>query len=135
MTGFSANLDSSDVRPFPDVGASRQQISNSGGHSPLWSHNGEELFYLEPDTPMQLISVAVETEPSFSFGNRRAIIDWPYYLARESGLFRTYDVDLDDQRFLAIKRIAADTDTQGSVPQINVVLNWFEELKERVPVP
>jgi len=39
--------------------------------------------------------------------------------------FPNYDVSPDGQRFLMI--------TKESKPQINVVLNWFEELKRRAP--
>ena len=41
-----------------------------------------------------------------------------------------YDVSPDGQRFLMLKAV----ESQTSAPtQINVVLNWFEELKQRVP--
>ncbi len=41
-----------------------------------------------------------------------------------------YDVAPDGQRFLMIKE--AD-EGEGQLGQINVVLNWFEELKRLVP--
>ena len=41
-----------------------------------------------------------------------------------------YDVALDSQRFLMIQ--AGEEDLAAM--QVNVVLNWFEELKRRVPV-
>jgi hypothetical protein len=45
-------------------------------------------------------------------------------------LFRThYDVHPDGQRFLVLNMRSADEE----VGKINVVLNWFEELKRRVP--
>jgi hypothetical protein len=47
------------------------------------------------------------------------------------GLFANYDVSGDGQRFLMVKPIESQT---SDVTQINVVLNWFEELKQRVPV-
>src|SRR6185436_19916207 len=37
------------VRPFPDVGKGRWQVSEQGGSRPLWAHNGKELFYLAAD--------------------------------------------------------------------------------------
>ena len=44
---------------------------------------------------------------------------------------RDYDVSPDGQRFLAIANIG---NAGGAPPpQINVTLNWFEELKARVP--
>jgi hypothetical protein len=41
-----------------------------------------------------------------------------------------YDVSLDGQRFLMVK---PSEQAQAGPTQINVVLNWFEELKRRVP--
>ena len=43
-----------------------------------------------------------------------------------------YDVAPDGQRFVMIQEGGQDS---GAPQQINVVLNWFEELKRRVPVP
>jgi hypothetical protein len=39
-----------------------------------------------------------------------------------------YDVSLDDQRFLMVER------TEDWPTQVNVVLNWSDELEQRVPV-
>jgi hypothetical protein len=39
-----------------------------------------------------------------------------------------YDVSLDGQHFLMLKPTE-----QAAKTQINVVLNWFEELKQKVP--
>ncbi len=48
----------------------------------------------------------------------------------------TYDVSNDGQRFLMVfPADQADSVTETANEQINIVLNWFEELKERVPVP
>ena len=44
---------------------------------------------------------------------------------------RGFDIAPDGQRFMMIKRGGED----AAPPQINVVLNWFQELTERVPVP
>jgi hypothetical protein len=44
--------------------------------------------------------------------------------------FPNYDVSPDGQRFLMLK---APEETTAPT-QIKVVLNWFEELKRRVPV-
>ena len=47
------------------------------------------------------------------------------------GYPRGSDKPPDGQRFLMLKPV----DSQTPAPtQINVVLNWFEELKRRVPV-
>ena len=51
----------------------------------------------------------------------------------ENGLTRNYDVSVDGQRFLVVSSFS-EADADSGAIQINVVLNWFEELKERVPV-
>jgi hypothetical protein len=40
-----------------------------------------------------------------------------------------YDVSPDGQRFLMVQG------SDANLTQLNVVLNWFEELKRRVPAP
>ncbi len=123
------------VRPFPNVEDSRLSISNAGGFHPVWSRDGEELFYIEPGPPARLMSVAVELDAAFTPGSRQAIMDWPYYFEAQ-GAGRTYDVALDGERFIAVRLELAETgDNEGEPTGLNVVLNWFEELKERVPLP
>jgi hypothetical protein len=43
--------------------------------------------------------------------------------------FPDYDVSPDGQRFLMVKAV----DQMQAPSPINVVLNWFEELKQKVP--
>ena len=76
--------------------------------------------------------VPVQTDPTFVPENPQELLDWPY---SRLGAGRNYDVSPDGQRFLAITRVPLETAADGSSPHINIVLNWFEELKERVPVP
>ena len=47
-----------------------------------------------------------------------------------TGIGRQFDVGLDGERFLMLKRNAPDT---TEPPEQIVVLNWVEELKARVP--
>jgi hypothetical protein len=52
------------------------------------------------------------------------------YLSVAPGLPNTaYDVSPDGQRFLMVKEVGRAV----SSTQINVVQNWFEELKQKVP--
>ena len=54
----------------------------------------------------------------------------PHTFTQTGSVGANYDVTADGQRFLMVKG-----DEQGaSANQINVVLNWFEELKQKVPV-
>jgi hypothetical protein len=56
------------------------------------------------------------------------LFEGPY--EQTAATIRNYDVSPDGQRFLMLKPV----ESQSSAPaQINVVLNWFEELKQKVP--
>ena len=112
------------VQPFPEAGQ-KWLISTGGGIEPMWSPDGRELFYRTAD---QMMAVAIETEPRFSAGTPRRLYKGTYILDSGVGHPR-YGVSPDGQHFLMGK---ASEEEQS---QIRVVLNWFEELKERVPVP
>ena len=45
------------VRPFPDVDASRWQVSSNGGLHPLWSRDGRELFFIAGDGMMMSVPI------------------------------------------------------------------------------
>ena len=119
------------VRPFPNVEDDRVQVSNAGGSHPLWSRDGRELFYHQPNGGLfRLMSVAVDTTaatPTQALGSRQELLDWPY-LAHWGA--RAYDVSQNGQRFLAVKDASVSS---SDSPQLYVILNWFEELKRLVP--
>jgi len=116
------------VSPFPNFEDDRIQISNAGGVDPVWSPDGRELFYLEQDSSPRLMVMPVQTDPEFVPGERRPLIDWPYF---DGGDGRNFDVSPDGQRFLAVRPV--DPDAAGIGSEIVVVLNWIEDLKARVP--
>ena len=113
------------VRPFPAVNTGRWPISTGGGSRPLWSRDGGELLYLSG--PGTVMAVSVDTTTTFMAGRPEVVVQGNY-------VTQDYDVSLDGQRFLMIKDAASDADSDIAAPKINIVLNWFEELKERVPV-
>jgi len=119
------------VRPFPDVDADQRIVSNGGGQYPLWSPDGRELFYLQPGNPVRIISVPVDTEADgpFSFGERRVLMDWPYYTGDEG---RNYDISPDGQRFAAIAVEDNSGNDVASAAQVYIVTDWFEELRARM---
>ncbi len=112
------------VQPYPGPGG-KWQISTEGGAEPLWNPNGRELFYRSGD---KMMAVDIATQPSFSAGKPRVLFEGQYN--RAAGVTPNYDVSPDGQRFLMIK---PNETGEASPTQINVVLNWFEELKRRVP--
>ena len=99
-------------------------LSTAGGRDPVWSPAGNEIFYwLGGDHYV----VGVTTEPEFVASPPRRLF----------GGFVTgdkFDVSADGQRLLVALRGDADQ-AAGVAPaeRIVVILNWFDELKQRVP--
>jgi len=111
------------VLPYPGPGG-KWQVSGDGGTEAVWNPSGRELFYRHGS---KIMAVDVTTGSSFSAGKPKLLFDGPYLPTPAT--FQNYDVSRDGQRFLMLKASA-----QEQAPtQINVVLNWFEELKRRVP--
>jgi len=119
------------VCTFPDVNKDKWQISTNGGNSPLWSPDGRELFYRSGDATM---AVRVETEPDFKPGKPTVLFQRTYY-ASSAGVAAAWDISPDGKRFLMMKEDASTGKPVAEGPRkINIVVNWFEELKQRVPV-
>ena len=111
------------VRPVSGD-ALQRQISYGGGVEPLWSPTGE-LFYR---SRQQVLAVEITTEPSLMVGTPEILFEGPYLLSSVFG--RNYDVTRDGQRFLMIQ----PPDPSESTARLNAVVNWLQELTERVPV-
>src|SRR2546425_9038414 len=94
----------------------RVQISREGGSGPRWARSGKELFY---GTETQIFSVTFAAGKNFRPSK-------PTLLFQDKREWAGYDVGGND-RFVA----ARDAEVRGSGTQINVVLNWFEELKTK----
>jgi len=122
------------VQPFPAVPGVRHRITQNTGAMPLWSPDGSELFYRpspNPTVPV-LNVVGIGTEPAFSFTSERQL---PVQGFLTFGSRRDYDIEPSGERFVMVFPADLDNLEEAARPQINIVLNWFEELKERVPVP
>jgi Tol biopolymer transport system component len=108
--------------PKPDV---RYLISEEeGGGQPVWSPDGTELFYRSGN---RMMLVSVQTDPTFRHGRPEVLFEGRYVSSRINPWNPYYDISADGQQFLMIKNV------EGRTGQINVVLNWFEELKRLVP--
>ncbi|MDO8630829.1 MAG: protein kinase [Phycisphaerales bacterium] len=109
------------VRTLSDTG-SKWQISQAGGHEPVWSRDGKKLFFLDHKDIMYSVSVDLEVGPQFSA---------PEKLFDTTGIATTdlwgiYDV-LPDGGFAMTQPAGWEMET----PHVHVVLNWQEDLKKR----
>ena len=110
------------VRPFPDVGSAKWQVSLNGGATPMWAHSGKELYYL--DDSRALVAVTVQLGTKFSFANQKVLFSAAAYSF--AGGYPTYDVAADDSRFVMIRSVAPSAETE-----LVLIQNWAEELKAR----
>src|SRR5262249_10993740 len=120
------------VQPFPPTGA-KYQISDTGGLWPIWSPNGNELFYRlsTASNVMSLNAIKITTNPVpvFSSENTLPIRDFLVFTN-----YRDYDIMPNGREFLMVFPGNQITSRETPRAQIHVVLNWFTELQQRVPV-
>jgi len=107
------------VRPFPGPGGITK-ISTTGGLMPVWAPDGRELFYRIED---KMMVVAIDTKPEFIAGKPKLLFESP------SLIDDRYGIAPDGQRFVMIE----EGEYSAPPSQLNIILNWFEELKRHVP--
>ena len=109
------------VEPYPGPGP-KVPVSTEGGQQPMWSRDGKELFYRKGN---KMMAAAVETEDQFKITGCHELFEGRYLSIAS---LQNYDV-APDRRFLMIQ------EPRESKPLgINVVLNWFDELKRLMTV-
>jgi Tol biopolymer transport system component len=116
------------VRPFPDLETRLSKISSGGGEHPLWSAKGDEIFFRDPSGSMMAAQVALT--PTFAPGKVTELFSNPPRGEYFGGGSRGYAVSPLNDRFLMTLR-----PTRRQSDRLIVVMNWFEELKAKVPVP
>ena len=115
------------VSPYPEPNVKWLVSGEEGGGEPVWSPDGSELYYRSRD---KMMVVPFDTEPALRVGKPEELFEGSYTVsATNPGFLQYYDISSDGQQFLMIK------EEQTAAGQINVVLNWFEELKRLVPTP
>jgi serine/threonine-protein kinase len=112
------------VQPVPPTGA-KYLVSSAGGHHPQWSADGTHLLYLPGADP--LVTVTVTTRNGFAVGEPTPV---PGGFASNTSSLSGRNHDLSRVGSFIVAALAAG----GTRPQrIDVVLNWFTELQQRVP--
>jgi len=108
------------VRPYPGPGG-KQQVSTEGGNSPVWARSGRELFYLDGE---KMMAVSVRAGPEPVVGRPVLLFAGGYDYV---GQVANFDVTPDGDAFVMVRG------DEGRNPwmQLNVMVNWFEELERR----
>lgn len=122
------------IAPFPAM-SPRARVSINGGMHPLWSPDGRELYYRTAESleamaaralsvKVKIMAVPIETSPALKVGTPHELFEGPYF---SSG--HDWAITPDGRDFIFIQ----DTEGQSGPGEMNVVLNWFEDLKRRAP--
>jgi hypothetical protein len=123
------------VQPYPATGAKYQISGSRGGEAPAWSHNGTRLVYVVPGAT-ELTVVEVSTTAGFSVRPASAIALGVPLVNPTTGE-RLYDVARDGSFIVGLVSPPGTGPAEqpgAQLPQINVVLNWLEDLKARMGV-
>ena len=119
------------VQPVPPTGDRHQVPRQLVDFHPTWSASGAELVFTAAATAGQMVAVSVTTAGEVRFGTpmRFPATVTGDRLSRER---RAWDL-LPDGRLIGIVSGTEDA-TRSSAAEMHLVLNWFEELKQKVPV-
>ncbi len=104
------------------------QVSTDGGTDPMWRRKGGEIFYRNGD---KMMAVSVSEGATLTLSKPREL--WTRHFMQGSAAScgmpgvasANYDVTADGERFVMIE----DKDQDAVAKQINVVLNFGDELK------
>jgi len=122
------------VRPYPGPGPA-EPVSIEGGDDLAWHPTGRELFFVGPRDPagkrwMMVVDFTAGSPPRI--GRPRPLFEFDNRTLRLACIpLRCYDVAPDGQRFYGIQHQTPPP--PPVVTHINLMLNWLEELKQKVP--
>ena len=117
------------VQPYPPTGA-KYPVADAVAAYPAWSPDGKRIFYVVFNPP-RLQAVDFRTDPTPAFGEPYEV-QVPESIHPVPAPSRNYDIHPKTHELLLV--LPADsTPAQDRDLQVNVVLNWFEDLRERVP--
>ena len=120
------------LQPFPATGEVYPVPKQIVDFHPAWSKSGDELVFTASALSGHMAAVRFTTAGAVAFGPP---VRFPASVNGDRVAFepRAWDI-LPDGRFIGITSTTEDA-VRGSSPEMRLVLNWFEELKQRVPVP
>ena len=121
------------VKPFPSNDI-KHRITQERRNSPVWSPIRDEIYYSDlAGGAGQFFSRNLSLNPSLTLGSEQQV-PMQGFLQFSSG-YRSFDISGDGEQFLGVFPVNGSGPVNGPArQQINVILNWFEELKERAPV-
>ena len=101
-------------------------ITSDGGLAPLWAPDNRTIYYWNQDWT-KLMAMEITVEPNISVGKPHQLFQFP---TGSVSWVRSYDISADGSKFLIPGRAEIKP---VEIIRLNLVQNWFEELKQKVP--
>jgi serine/threonine-protein kinase len=114
------------VSPFPVSAGGQRKIMNETASSPIWKR--DEIFV---NSAGVLRALGIKTQPALDWANPTTLFGIQGVAAPTQGS-TNYDVTRDGKQILEV--VLTETGDTAS-QEIQIVLNWHEELKRLAPVP
>jgi len=105
-----------------DRGVPAVRVSATGGAEPQWSPDGDRLYFRQRNL---MFAAGVRRRPSLTVAEPRLLFDGGWQLEHE----KLWSVMPDGKRFLMVRFEPAAIPTR-----LDVIVNWFDELRKRAPV-
>jgi Tol biopolymer transport system component len=124
------------VRPWPPTGGGQKAVSEDFGVIPIWSGGGDAIYFIDNG---QMMTASVRYTPTtITISREQQRYDFNTYFVRfaTTAGSRPFDYMEHDgvPGIVALQPSAGDATEALLEARLNIVLNWLEYLKERVPV-
>ena len=118
------------VRSFPN-GSDQIRVSDAGGSEPVWASDGSAIYYRNGTAVMR---ASVVPGAVFSVASPERLFEGRWQSAIPgSGTMNTWDVHPDGELFSFLREPGSDPQIGVPVIHLELVMNFFEELRQRVP--
>ncbi|MCK5346544.1 MAG: PD40 domain-containing protein, partial [Candidatus Heimdallarchaeota archaeon] len=112
------------IKTFPDM-KGKWQVSDEGGLAPVWSPDGNSLYYVNNVGKMMI--VPIKKKPFFSPGKPKILFDVSQMYFPNNPL-ANFDLSPDGKRFIMVRNSGYKTSILG----FNMVINWISELEKKL---
>lgn len=117
------------VSAFPGPGV-KVPVTNGGGLAPVWSGDGQELFYVTRLHDSRIMSRRVVSQSPLRFGPPQVAFALPFELEGEIPYHsRSYGMTPDARRVFAVQ---PDDRARQEINTLEVIANWPAEVKSKL---
>jgi hypothetical protein len=119
------------VQPFPGLGLKQRISGREGGFAPVWSSDGQEIYYVERLKDTSIRSRRVESSAPLRLAAPRVAFALPFALSNPAYWgSRAFAVAPDGRRVLVVQ--ADQQAPRDDINTLHVIRHWPEEVKAKL---